>query len=98
MMDRDELLIKLKDARTLINDGYNQRGTYISGKRCKFCVDIIDKALVLLKEQPEIVRCKDCIHKGDPFECRLDSDLEEHGGHRTEEYGDWFCADGVKKE
>ena len=45
-----------------------------------------------------IVRCKDCKYKGDSFECHLDSDLEEHGGHRTEDYDDWFCADGVKRD
>ena len=45
------------------------------------CLD----ALELLKEQPEIVRCKDCkwnyIHAG----CEL-----PHGG-------DWYCADGERR-
>ena len=46
----------------------------------------------------ELVRCKDCIKKDNPFRCRLDRDLEEYGGHRTELYDYWFCADGEKKE
>ena len=46
----------------------------------------------------ELVRCKDCKYKGNAFECRLDSDLQEHGGHRTEDYDDWFCADGEEKK
>jgi hypothetical protein len=45
----------------------------------------------------ELVRCKDCKHKGDSYECRFDRDLEEHGSHRTDAYDDWFCADGVKR-
>ena len=49
-------------------------------------------------KQPKVVRCKDCIHKGNPYECHLDRDLEEHGGHRSEAYDDWFCADGERKD
>ena len=45
----------------------------------------------------EIVRCKDCVFKGNPFRCRFDRDLEEHGAHRTEADDDWFCADGRKE-
>lgn len=48
--------------------------------------------------QPEIVRCKDCKHKGDSYECRFDRDLEEHGWHRTDADDDWFCADGERQE
>lgn len=44
-----------------------------------------------------IVRCKDCWRKGNPFECRLASDVQEHGGLITEEYDDWFCADGERR-
>lgn len=46
---------------------------------------------------PDIVRCRDCKHKGDSYECILDRDLEEHGSYRTERFDDWFCADGERK-
>ena len=46
----------------------------------------------------KLVRCKDCWRKGNPFECRLASDVQEHGGSITEEYDDWFCADGERRE
>lgn len=44
----------------------------------------------------EVVRCKDCVKKGNSYLCRFDRDLEEYGGHRTEAYDDWFCADGER--
>lgn len=50
-----------------------------------------------LKEQETVVRCKDCWKKGNPYLCRFDRDLEEHGSHRTEADNDWFCADGEAK-
>lgn len=53
-----------------------------------------EEILALLKEQPGIVRCKDCKHR-DPEDGKCDS------GHdiqwqlpRTD---DWFCADGKRK-
>jgi hypothetical protein len=49
-MDRD-VLSELRDARTIINDGCNERGTLLSGERCKACVRYIDHAILLLKEQ-----------------------------------------------
>lgn len=51
-----------------------------------------DDALTLLKEQLEIVKCKDCKH-GEPGECGdgVDCDGVWHDC-------DWFCADGVKRE
>ena len=89
MMDKDELFHKLRDTRTLINDGYNQKGTYLSGARCKFCVDTIDNALVMLKEQEEIVLCKDCKWRntGACF-CKAPKDVRD----------DWFCSEGERKE
>lgn len=48
--------------------------------------------------RPRVIRCKECRNKGNPFECRLDRDLEEHGSHRTDEWDDWYCADGKPKE
>lgn len=44
----------------------------------------------LLKEQPDVVRCKDCKYWHDPIRCQLDSE-----GLKTLE--DWFCADGERR-
>lgn len=51
-------------------------------------------ALALLKEQPEIVRCNDCIHAEpervkDKIWCPVTCSLRSM---------DWFCADGERKE
>ena len=53
-------------------------------------------AVELLKEQPEVVHCKDCKHSCDysamyavrPYRC------EKHSGFRE---ADWFCADGERQ-
>lgn len=55
----------------------------------------------LLKERPEIVRCKDCRHGEIDTEhfvrpvivCNNPLNGVAHASHRF----DWFCADGVKK-
>jgi len=52
-MDRD-VLSELRDARTIINDGCNERGTLLSGERCKACVRYIDHAILLLKEREAV--------------------------------------------
>ena len=57
MPDMEKVLNDLRNARTLINDGYNERGTTLTGDRCKYCVNAIDAAIIKLKEQeaePEI--------------------------------------------
>lgn len=50
----------------------------------------IDDAVALLKEQPEIVRCKDCKYWHDSINCPLYSE-----GMLTD--GNWFCADGERR-
>jgi len=56
----------------------------------------IDDALALLKEQPDIVRCKDCEHcfvEGFVHErnvCELHPEIENPSD-------DWFCADGERR-
>lgn len=47
--------------------------------------DELMRLLYNIKDQPEIVRCKDCKH-------RLECDYWIENGD------DWFCADGERKE
>lgn len=64
-------------------------------------------ALELLKEQPQIVRCKDCKwwdkKPGSPYgychACKhgYSSPNWEIGIYRTYE-GDWFCAEGERRD
>lgn len=58
--------------------------------------ETIRKAIAMLKEQPEIVRCKDCIHyryyglsDETVSECTID--------HCENPDGNWFCADGKRR-
>ena len=48
----------------------------------------------LLKEQEEVVRCKDCKHG---YECEFDIKCENEGNPQmfgTRHKPNWFCADG----
>ena len=58
--------------------------------------DLLAAALSLLKEQEEIVKCKDCIHwdKGHTEECdNLDSVCFHNGWCKP----DWYCAGGKRR-
>ena len=44
----------------------------------------------LLEEQPQIVRCKDCVRRKD-LACPM------FDGETDRAYDDWFCADGERK-
>ena len=45
------------------------------------------------EEQPDIVRCKECIRRG-TYDCPV-----HIGGHDgDDEPDDWFCADGERKK
>lgn len=58
-----------------------------------------EKAEQLLKEHPQIVRCKDCKHgqyeEWDNGEC-VDKTVycDSYGIHKP----DWYCADGERKD
>jgi hypothetical protein len=86
MADKDILLSDLNDISEIFkNNGYG--GWYAT----------IREAVAMLKEQPEIVRCKDCEH------CYFASNRipsEQNyacGKHGFDVAPDWFCADGEKK-
>ena len=55
--------------------------------------------ITLLKNQPEIVRCKDCIYRGSN-KCIVQKYLDEHP--KTIWFlsmqNEWFCADGRRKD
>ena len=55
--------------------------------------------LAMLKEQPEIVRCKDCIHNGKVEKCVLAAIAAEKGFplFMLDNRGEWFCADGKRR-
>ena len=90
-----------KDFKSYVNTLDMQRDDY------KSIMEYIDDAVAMLKEQPEIVRCEDCkwwdkkdeSNYGYCHACKhgYHSDHWEIGIYRTYR-GDWFCADGEKRE
>lgn len=63
---------------------------------------LLREALVLLKEQPEIVRCKDCKHAtmtSDGKMCKYcEMDTDDFGDQRYVYHdADWFCANGERR-
>ena len=59
--------------------------------------DLMTDVLFLLKEQPQIIRCKDCKH-GHKYEFGMKCENEGNPGmYATYHRFDWFCADGEKK-
>ena len=46
----EDAIYKLKDIRVLINDGYNDRGVYLSGETCKAIVRWIDEVILYIME------------------------------------------------
>ena len=62
----------------------------------KFFVDESGKITPL----PVVVRCKDCIHRGKSEKCVLAAISKEKDFplFMLDDRGEWFCADGVKRE
>ena len=59
----------------------------------------IDMAIKALR-QPQIVRCKDCIHRGKSEKCVLAaiSVEKDYPLFMLDNRGEWYCADGKRKE
>lgn len=55
-------------------------------------VEATKEIIALLKEEPEIIRCKDCRH-WDAYNVEC---MKRH--HPVPPYGCWYCADGERKE
>ena len=61
------------------------------------CANLVRDALELLKERPELVRCKYCVHwdKGHTEECDNSDSVCFHNGWCKP---DWYCADGERRD
>lgn len=66
---------------------------------CVECGDAFMLTMEALK-QPEIVQCKDCIHRGKAEKCVLAAISEEKNFplFMLDNRGEWFCADGKRGE
>ena len=77
----------VEDFKSYVNELQMQRDDY------KGIMSYIDDALVLLKEQPEVVHCKYCKH------CEYPNAEREwcKKGHLHGNAETWFCADGERR-
>ena len=80
MVDREKVINDLQDI--VKNDWIWQLADYYALT--------MKRALVLLKEQPEIVRCQDCVFR-DPRDGMCEHVLQIRDP-------DWFCADGIRRD
>lgn len=93
MIDREKIIRELEDLGGWHTHHYNPLHYEYA--------ETIHNALVLLKEQPEVVRCKDCkYYESYGKFCRYDGAYKSNSKHL---YGimcnpDWYCADGERKE
>jgi hypothetical protein len=80
---------------------------YCEDKLCPYyedtgCLELMIKdALGLLKEQPKIVRCKDCKHRP-TYPKAYGAEINGNWCywcelHRSWKTDDWFCADGERR-
>ena len=76
------------------------------------CANLVRDALELLKEQPQIIRCKDCKHRpqipngqtyGDGFDLKFPDGSKcpcqclDDGYYSWYPEDDWFCANGKRR-
>lgn len=96
MIDIKFVIKGLEDAKDVI------RKSELTGSKKIRLIDACCNAVTLLKEQPQIVRCKDCKHRPtypEAYGAEIDGkwcywcEL-----HRSWKHDDWYCADGERKE
>ena len=109
-MERTQRII---DCLTALNDAMHENQCYACShefieKVDEFGTDILADAIALLKEQPQIVLCKDCKHrptKPDDYENGFDLEFPDgkcpcqcdDGWYSWYPPDDWFCANGETK-
>lgn len=91
MIDREKLVIAIERAKEQ-SEKYGLDRILVDFKA-------VDMILELLKEQPKIIRCKDCKHWSaerinDFNKCRRWINV---GVKNFATMGDWYCADGESK-
>lgn len=73
----------------------NEWRMFYSDSETKTCAEAV---LTMLKEQEEVVRCKDCKHVKIYENCVKCENAGNPGMFATYHKNDWFCADGEAKE
>ena len=100
-MNRDEVISGLEKCAASECNEKCQYSSINCGCRPRLMLD----AMELLKEQPEIVRCKDCKHavlttSGEVKYCKCWQSDEDgtYGGDPLYLDGNYYCADGERRD
>lgn len=92
MPDREKYIKILRKAAKTVKE-YNE------DVPIRISLEFVEDILALLQEQPEIVRCKDCVHRGKVEKCVLAAIAAEKGYplFMLDNRGEWSCADGERR-
>ena len=89
-MDIKQVMNGLEEAETMLIRAVDRGGEMAVMGAFK-CLNRVTEAITMLKEQPEIILCKDCKHRYKGWCCAKHHVLEEVKA-------DFFCGDGERKE
>ena len=95
MPDREKVISNLTDLENIMI----ARQEICPKEELQYWIELqesLSDALALLKEQPQIVHCRDCTHQY--FTTKSGSVICGHLEHESEKHNaDWFCADGERR-
>lgn len=91
MVDRKQTIYDIERCTCHVPGACRDCSKYKEGHPPLSCMeDLLNDALELLKEQPEIVKCKDCAFR-DPRDGMCEHVLQMRDP-------DWYCADGERRD
>ena len=91
MIDRKQAIYDIERCTCHVPDACRDCSKYKKGRPILSCMEeLLKDAMELLKAQPKIVRCKDCVSR-DPRD-----GMCEHVQQIRDP--DWFCADGDRRD
>ena len=103
MPDLEKVIKGLEKCKRCECDDCTEKGASQAPWDCPVYDDFVENAIALLKEQPDIVRCKDCKHGsvyitedvcGKPL---IECNHPKLGDNIVIHAWDWFCADGKQR-
>lgn len=87
MTDHEKVVKGLEETKIMLTQAVDRGGEMAAFK----CLNRVKDAIAMLKEFPEVIRCKYCKHyEEETGICDL---YHAHGYAET-----WFCADGRRRE
>ena len=99
MKDKNELLREMEKAMDRYDLSKEIEKAYIG--EWKYGVSMVPCDWVYeYVKQPEIVRCKDCVHRGKVEKCVLAAIAAEKSYplFMLDNRGEWYCADAERKD